>query len=78
MGRRRPGQGRALTTRFGSAYTAVGTPAAYYSPGTGARHAVFRSIHGWLHLLTWTAPNEDVHLLDLTGQYGLPAAAGDP
>ena len=73
-----PVQGRALTTRFGPAYTAVGTPAAYYSPQTEARHAAFRSVHGGLHLLTWTAPNEDVHLLDLTGQYGLPAAAGDP
>lgn len=73
-----PVQGRALTTGISPAYTAVGTPAAYYSPQTGARHAAFRSVHGGLHLLTWTEQDGPVDLLDLTGQYGLPAAAGDP
>ena len=73
-----PVQGRALGTTAGTPFTAVGTPAAYYSPQTAARHAAFRSIHGGLHLLTWTAPDGAVDLLDLTGQFNLPAAAGDP
>ena len=73
-----PVQGRALGTTGGTPFTAVGTPAAYYSPQTGARHAAFRSIHGGLHLLTWTAPDGAVDLFDLTGQFNLPAAAGDP
>ena len=70
-----PVQGRALTTAEGSPFAAVGTPAAYYSPQTGARHAVFRSVHGGLHLLTWSSHDGGVVGLDLTGQFGLPAAA---
>jgi hypothetical protein len=71
-----PVSGRDLTAAAGS-IRATGVPAAYHRSITGTRHVVYRSPDGSLHELTWE-PGGPVNWLDLTAQYQLPQAAGDP
>jgi hypothetical protein len=56
----------------------VGTPAAYYDPGTHTKHVIYRSANRRLNELWWAPGGGTPQHVDITAAYSAPAAADRP